>query len=258
MLHALQHGCKTIKVRTVDTDVVVILVASYNSMQATNPGVDIFVAFGMGKNYTVYNISTICHNIGMSKCQSLAIFHAFTGCDTTSAFKGKGKKSTWQAWNIFEEVTEAFLYLAQHPYEQLDVTSDCFRTIERFTVVLYDRNSDSSYVNETRKELFCQNGRAMEAIPPTQDALLQHCRRAIYQAGLWTTSSQSWQVVPSPGNYGWRRVDDSWQPLWINIPEVSEACYDLIKCSCKTDCSRCKCAKAGLQCTARCKCSCDK
>ncbi|KAG0715861.1 hypothetical protein GWK47_010975 [Chionoecetes opilio] len=34
------------------------------------------------------------------------------------------------------------------------------------------------------RKLFCQKNRTMENIPPTQQALLQHTKRAVYQAGI--------------------------------------------------------------------------
>ncbi len=47
-----------------------------------------------------------------------------TGCDTTSAFRGRGKKSAWQAWQAYEEVTQTFTFLAAHPFELLHAESD--------------------------------------------------------------------------------------------------------------------------------------
>ena len=43
----------------------------------------------------------------------------------------------------------------------------------------------------------------MEALPPTKAALFEHSKRAIYQAGIWTTADKSIQQVPSPGKMGW-------------------------------------------------------
>ena len=51
--------------------------------------------------------------------------------------------------------------------------SDLFMKIERLVVVLYDRTSPVSSVNEAREELFCRKNRSADRIPPTQDALLQ-------------------------------------------------------------------------------------
>ena len=58
-------------------------------------------------------------------------------------------------------------------------------------------------VNDAWKGLFCQRNRTMEMIPPTQDALLQHCKRVYYQAGIWYKSNIAQQELPSPEDYGW-------------------------------------------------------
>jgi hypothetical protein len=145
----------------------------------------------MGKHYRFYHINAICASLGEPRSRALPVFHAFSGCDTTSAFKGKSKKSVCQAWQAYEDVTDTFVYLADHAFHRLDIDGDPFTKLERLTVILYDKTSPLSTVNETRRELFCQNNRAMEKLPPTKDALLQHIRRAVYQAGIWTTSTHT-------------------------------------------------------------------
>ena len=64
--HALEQGMKTIKVCTVDTDVVAILGAYFN-LALTEAQVDIWVAFGMGKNFRFYSITAICSCLGEAK-----------------------------------------------------------------------------------------------------------------------------------------------------------------------------------------------
>ena len=96
--HALEHGAETVLVRTVDTDVVVILVGLFFDLVTIQPSCDFWIAFGMGKNYRLYHINGICGSLGEPRSRALPVFHAFSGCDTTSAFNGKGKKSLWQAW----------------------------------------------------------------------------------------------------------------------------------------------------------------
>ena len=108
ILHALEQGIKTIVVCTVDTDVIVILTGVFFELTASKPLADIWVAFGTGKIFRLYSINAICTYLGKERTQALPIFHALTGCDTTSAFRGKGKKSAWQAWQAYDEVTETF------------------------------------------------------------------------------------------------------------------------------------------------------
>ena len=205
--------------------------------------------------YRFYHVNSICASLGEPKSRALPVLHAFSGCDTTSAFNSKSKKSAWQ---VYYDVTKTFVYLAGNPFQLLDVDDKHFKKLERLTVILYDRTSPLSSVNEARRELFCQKNRAMDRLPPTSDALLQHVHRTVYQAGIWTTSRQTQFVVPSPQDFSWTKVSGSWVPVWMTIPEVSRSCRELVKCSCKGDCSVCKCVKANVDCSSLCKCKCTR
>ncbi|KAG0711306.1 hypothetical protein GWK47_020863 [Chionoecetes opilio] len=193
---SLESGCTTCLVRTVDTDVLVILIGKYHFLASKYPSADIWVAFGSGKNFLFLHINAICSTLGKEKSTALPVFHSFTGCDTTSSFFGRGKV-VWEAWGAYTEVTDAFNFIVEHPHAQITVDCQEFQMLERFTVVIYDKTSPLVSVNEARKELFCQKNRTMENIPPTQQALLQHTKRAVYQAGIWTTCHQAQQQTPT-------------------------------------------------------------
>lgn len=178
-IHSLQKGAKSILVRTVDTDVGVILVGIFYDLIKTQHFADIWLAFGMGKHYRFYHINALCASLEEQKSRSLPVFHSFSGCDTTSAFKGKSKKSVWEAWRAYQDVTDTFVYLATHPFQLLIADSEYFKKLERLTLVLYDRKSTATSINLTRKEHFCQKTRAMDKLPPTEDALSStYVRRA--------------------------------------------------------------------------------
>ena len=53
----------------------------------------------------------------------------------------------------------------------------------------------------------------MEALPPTRAALFEHCKRAMYQAGIWTTADEPIQQAPSPGEMGW--TFDKERQVWL-------------------------------------------
>ena len=131
----------------------------------------------------------------------------------------------------------------------------CYMQIERLIVLVYDKTSTSLSINQTRRELFCLKNVTMGRMLPTQNALLQNTKRAVYQASIWVTSTEAQQMIPSPVDYGWVQVDNVWNPLWLTVPELSKACQDLIKCTCKGDCSNCKCGKANLKCSPLCNCN---
>lgn len=89
-----------------------------------------------------------------------------------------------------------------------------------------------------------------------QGALLQHAKRYVYQASIWSCCLKSQQNVPSPEEFGWTKIESSWKPKWTTLPEASIACSQLLKCGCKMGCAgRCKCVKANLSCTELCYCA---
>ena len=74
----------------------------------------------------------------------------------------------------------------EHPYPHTKVGIDTehFQALEHFTLILYDKTSSLHYIDEARKEQFCQKGKIMERLPPTQDALLQHTKRGLVFGAL--------------------------------------------------------------------------
>lgn len=89
--------------------VVLIAIAEYSNLCLIRPDVSEWIAFAMGKHFQHISIDTICEALGPRKAKVLPLFHAITSRDTTSSFLAKGKYSAWDAWNEYEEVTEAFL-----------------------------------------------------------------------------------------------------------------------------------------------------
>ena len=179
---------------------------------------------------------------------------------TTSGFGGRGKKSAWEAWKAYPDVTETFMPNSPH----LLITSECqhFQLLEQFSAVLYDKTSDLKFFNEARRELFCQKNKTMKNIPPTQDALLQHCKHVSYQTRIWTTSDIALQQSPLPkdmdGHWIWKAMHGF---LWITLPLASQSCTELVKCGCKSKngCgARCSCKKARWKCTELCTCRSSK
>lgn len=80
--------------------------------------------------------------------------------------------------SLYPEATDVFTQLSLPVQE---VTEDQFSILQNFVVLMYDRTSGEKTVNAARKELFVKKRRSMERIPPTEDALFQHTKRASYQ-----------------------------------------------------------------------------
>ena len=253
LLHAMdasQCGMRTVLLRTVDTDVVVLSIACFPELRLDQ----LWIAFGAGKYLRYLPIHEISHILGPERSTVLPLFHAFTGCDTVSFFSTKGKKSAYDTWADYPDLTDALLSLCKNP-EALQ-QSNAFAAIERFVVLLYDRTSELVSVDACRKNLFARKGRSMESIPPTRDALIQHTKRACFQAVfVWNQCLKVSPPIPHASNWGWELSNGQWNPMWMTLPQASKACSELLKCGCKKGCTKnCKCVKALMKCTSLCNC----
>ena len=83
-----EHVC--IKIKTVDSDVVVIAIANFYQLVPLN---ELLVEFGTGKPVRFISIHQIARSLGPDKSLRFLFIHAFSGCVTTSSLSGKGKKS---------------------------------------------------------------------------------------------------------------------------------------------------------------------
>ena len=154
------------------------------------------------------------------------------------------------------EASDVFARLSQYPPT---VNNNEMDILEKFVVIMYDRSSTATGVNNARLDMFARKQRPYQAIPPTRSALLQHVKRAAYQAvSVWSQSTLRQPETQSPADWGWANNGDLWNVVWTTFPPIVESCQQLTKCGCKSDChGRCKCYRLGLSCTALCSCRCE-
>ena len=184
---AVHAGLTKVLIRTVDTDVVVLAVSVVHQVDIE----ELWIWFGTGKNTRFIPAHEIPRSLGIERSKCLVVFHAFSGCDTVSHFKGIGKKTDWDVWSTYNPVTEAFTGILENKC----LTDDSLATLERYTVLMYDQTSQLESVNETRKHLFTQKSRQIENLPPSQAALWQHILRAAYQGVfIWGPDTGSCDV----------------------------------------------------------------
>ena len=108
VIDAIHKGMKSICIRTVDIDILIILISKFHFLKDLCKDLELKVAFGVGKDFAVYSVNNICSTLGLDKSKIMSIFHTFSGCDTTSSFHGRGKKSAWESLVSFPEVKVAF------------------------------------------------------------------------------------------------------------------------------------------------------
>jgi hypothetical protein len=171
----------------------------------------------------------------------LLFIHAFNGCDVVSAYHGKGEKTAWHIWNAWPEASTVFRKFSQYP----PVLGEDDQSILEFVVIMYDISSATE-------------NRSYDS-PPTQAALIQHIKRAAYQAVcIWGQETTICQMeTKSLAYWGWKKHDDMWQMFWTVLPPIAQSCQQLTKSGCKTEFrSRCKCYCFSLPCIALCSCNC--
>ncbi len=218
-------------IRANDTDILVILL--YHA--ATSNKLKLHMEIGTSTNNTrrFIEVSKLAMELGRTLCEALPGLHAFTGCDYSPAFKGKGKVRPLSVMEKSEEFTGAFGRLgAEKVVEQ---THD---RIESFVCTLYGQNVDS--VNVTRHRMFLAkyqpnnsdlplNGiKGMEAssMPPCYSALHQQIQRANYIATMWKNADKPVMTLDKPEENGWTLEDEVYRPLWYSCEAVPSVLID--------------------------------
>ena len=92
-------------------------------------------------------------------CRALPGLHSFTGCDTVSAFAGKGKISTFKPMQKNRKYQGAFTRLGK----EWSVPRNLSSVLQEFTCKLYATRCPSVAVNELRYLLFRAKEGAVES-----------------------------------------------------------------------------------------------
>ena len=105
---------------------------------------------------------------------------------------------------------------------------------------------------------FCSSSALPElSIPPTSDALYQHCRRPNYQAAVMRHFMTGKMCAPSPVISGWHIEYGELTVTWMTTNPAPDRVLQLVHCSCKTskcETERYSCMSARLSCTDLCWC----
>ena len=183
LIDAVQNGFERICIRTVDSDVICIIIAHFERLLQLNSKIQISVSFATGKDLRLLDINAMVSANSPDMQRYILMFHTFTGCDTTSFFYWKGKCTFWKKMKAYPEITQAMCEMSATPFTPINEDSPLFKVFERYAIVTYDSSSNTDSINQCRLEVFARNKQDLFSCPPTRDALLQHLRRAIYQTG---------------------------------------------------------------------------
>ncbi len=183
--------------------------------------------------------------------------HAITGCDTISAFSGKGK---WKAVKLATR-NQAYVRAMSAIGQEWTVSEETFKDTETLICQLYGKKCQS--VDLLRYEIHRAKGGKVEpqALPPCQSSLRLHVTRANFQAAIWRRATVPCPVIPSPEGHGWKvnNKSNEIEFVWLGSKPAPKEVLELLSCTCKRTCTvrDCCCLKAGLKCTDLCSIQCD-
>jgi hypothetical protein len=194
----------------------------------------------------------IYRGMGKALCTALIGLHALTGCDSTSALSGIGKKKGLTTLRKEQTYCDALSQIGTEVPVKQDVMDKC----EEFVCSLYTTDSKAGKsADSVRHYLFCQKGQRNENLPPTTDSLSLHVQRANYQSLVWRGALKAKQGLPSPDGLGWENKDDVLRPVLMTKAPAPTGLLELTTCGCKKSfCRRttCLCRSNGQPCIQSC------
>lgn len=162
-------------IRSEDTDVIVMAIGmSLNIINA-----NVFLHMGPISNCRVIHINKLASELGEDMCQAMIGIHTFTGCDSVSSLKGKGKVKTFNLVKDNKPFQDLFKSIGQSWI--LDNIS--LDDLGRFVCCLYGK-SQMVHVNAARYEMFRLRFKIDATLPPDKDSLICHLKRASYKAAI--------------------------------------------------------------------------
>jgi hypothetical protein len=210
-------------VRSPDTDVFILLVAYSTEFRQ-----HLLFDTGTGNKRRMLDVKAVAENIGHEVAAALPGLHAFTGCDTTSAFVRKGKKGPFKLLQRHPKFTTVFQELGTTPNT---IPDSCYLEIERFVCLMYGRPSYAD-INKARCDIFqsryvpqrnsqtisITNGIDLSLLPPCRAALYKHISRVNYQTRIWKHAHIAKdEYLPHVTECGWKEdVDGNLTIDWTN------------------------------------------
>mgnify|MGYP001798572018 FL=1 len=189
---------------------------------------------GRGKDIRQIDIADSYEAIGPEIATAIIGFHSFTGCDFTSKFNGKSKKSSWKLLLKSDgEILKAFHNLS-NPNTDLD---SYLIGLEKFVINLYEKNDTQflSSLGSLRWSLFSKYQYESAKLPPTTSALEKKILRSRFVSNMWSQAHLPIMKLLDLEACGWKKRDDgSLQAITTDLPPAPVAIVETSLCRCKT------------------------
>ena len=140
--HAAQNGSMNIVICSPDTDVAVLAVSLLPQRRAGN----VFLRTGRLNRLKHIGMQVVRNHLGPAVSGCLIGLHALTGCNSTSAFKRRGKRNAVEVLKKHPAICLGLQQLGM----TFEVTDDLLAACETFVRRLYQARSTCTDVNKLR------------------------------------------------------------------------------------------------------------
>lgn len=232
---------KTVIVVGQDIDLLVLL----NQLNSCNHDI-YFLKPGSGN---VKDLFFTSHSFKHESLKNIVAFlHCFSGCDTTSGFAGKGKKSIVNSLLDAKNLSNLANVFYKKDASNEEIKKNGLQLIKS----IYKCKNEKITLNQLRFKKYqlakIKSSFVLANLPPTEGAAEQHCYRAYYQLQTWLGNELT------ATDWGWKQFQRGIMPKFTQKELIPEILLKTICCSCETGCNslKCGCRKHGLKCTNLC------
>ena len=201
-------------------------------------------------------IHEIAAKLGKPLCRALPFIHSMSGRDTTSYPYFTGKK----AWLANSKTLDLSALEAFAEDEQsCEVTDVVVSQARELMLAVYSNKHEEfqgASLSKLRVFKFLNNkSTLLKILPPTEDAFLQHVRRAALATLIDKRAHIPKPPTVSVEEYGWALMDDNPVPVMSTQLAWPQQMKSAASCKCTKGCNRnCSCAKNGIPCYVGCRC----
>ena len=231
--YAQEAGYNFVRVRSPDTDIFFILLH-----YAPNMKVHLLFETGTGNRKRLLDVTELSQEFTLVYSAALLGLHAFTRCDTTSAFKGIGKVKPLKTLQKKTKYQEVFKCLG----ESWEVTDDLFLALEEFTCSMYSTSTKTKEVDRLRYEmleskcggagqsLYSKKNIDFSSLPPPRVCLQEHIKRVNYQVAIWKRGHIPKPEIPHPTeDHGWMMSDGRLEARWFKGTALPASLADILE-----------------------------
>ena len=251
MIQCVRSGVKQWVLRTVDTDVVVSLIA-YRRL-AENFDCVVLACLSSAVSNRFYNINKTAEEISERKCRALPFFYVLAECDIISSFFNQGKCKFWDRWTESQEegpLKTAFMELSEKANA---VTEEQISVTEWFIGFVYYGRCINSIDSERMRDFEYLLHGNLRLMPPAGSGLRGHIMSAVYYADWVIFQCVENICLCSPSYWGWKFSNGLFTSLWHSSEVTINADSLTATCGCPSQkCIKCKCTT--FPCIPFCKC----